>query len=685
MAFFNPPATSAQYRSASTLPSRNFRQSWPRTPDDLDEFLSSDLELSFASTMSINSPVEQRKSLQPMESPVPMDISPAPARPSSPRDLIGKPLIGSVFSHDHRLFGRDRSNSELLRSPQAAKSGSMSSSGHMQRPGLPSDWYSPGPPQESHPASVNSLKQPLGSLSSPESEDAMDIDSCNSSLSVEEVEALTTEPTVTSFNALFFDTTSPRRNSAESPVFSARSRRLSLSPERVLKFDDLASSSPAPLHSSPSERKFERIASAPLGKPVPSLGRLAAKPRRPTLSSLVGTSEQPIQSAYPVLTTADDSFEAHLAPAPPPVRRAFSAMLPNLADQSFSDDSFDASFDGGDNDSPAHAYVQRQKTQRRSGGMEEFKTTKAASPAAAPSNLQESPSARFLTAGMPGFGDNEAHGKILPCHRVREDGLMRITPRTYNELADGHYDHRVQEFFVIDCRFDYEYHGGHIAGAINLNTTAAVEEMLLGPLINKPAPSVSGDPCKKTILIFHCEFSAKRAPTFAKHLRSKDRAINNHVYPRIHFPEVYILEGGYSQYYKESGARCQPCGYVRMDDPKYASSRREDIDQFRKTKFGRTKSYAFGDKKLPSYAGANLPKRHTVPGGTLFGAAKRPNSMIGLATLDEDGMDNADDTDTDLGGSPCPPPTKNIVTKGKKLGRAPLGRAETFGPSRFAF
>jgi M-phase inducer tyrosine phosphatase len=32
--------------------------------------------------------------------------------------------------------------------------------------------------------------------------------------------------------------------------------------------------------------------------------------------------------------------------------------------------------------------------------------------------------------GLPGFGDSEADGKILPCHKVREDGLMRITSDT---------------------------------------------------------------------------------------------------------------------------------------------------------------------------------------------------------------------------------------------------------------
>lgn len=42
-------------------------------------------------------------------------------------------------------------------------------------------------------------------------------------------------------------------------------------------------------------------------------------------------------------------------------------------------------------------------------------------------SLGESPSAKWLKgAGLPGFGDNEKQGKVLPCERVSEDGLMRI-------------------------------------------------------------------------------------------------------------------------------------------------------------------------------------------------------------------------------------------------------------------
>jgi M-phase inducer tyrosine phosphatase len=80
-----------------------------------------------------------------------------------------------------------------------------------------------------------------------------------------------------------------------------------------------------------------------------------------------------------------------------------------------------------------------------------------------------------------------------------------------DNLLDGVYDSRITNFHIIDCRFDYEYNGGHIPGAVNINTTAGVEEFLLGTM--KPKPSVSGDPQKKTVLVFHCEFSAKRAPT----------------------------------------------------------------------------------------------------------------------------------------------------------------------------
>lgn len=82
----------------------------------------------------------------------------------------------------------------------------------------------------------------------------------------------------------------------------------------------------------------------------------------------------------------------------------------------------------------------------------------------------------------------------------------------------------------------------------------------------------------------------------AKHLRAKDRAMNHHVYPRIHYPEVYILKGGYSAYFEQSARFSEPRAYVRMDDPAFARDRRQDLDAFRvKSRFGRTRSYAYGE------------------------------------------------------------------------------------------
>ena len=180
----------------------------------------------------------------------------------------------------------------------------------------------------------------------------------------------------------------------------------------------------------------------------------------------------------------------------------------------------------------------------------------------------------------------------------------------------------------------------------------------------------------------------------AKHLRSKDRSENHRVYPRIHYPEVYVLEGGYCKYWKNSGARCRPNNYVRMNDPSYAASCKEDLDQFRKGKFGRTRSYAYVDMpgvggKSSSSGTSMASKRSSAPtqsAQVLFGAAtKRRGALEALA---EDHAPTDEETDTDIGDSPCPPPTRNAAFKGKRMGvaRAPaLLRAETLDPSRFAY
>ncbi|KAF8162904.1 hypothetical protein B0H34DRAFT_651702 [Crassisporium funariophilum] len=701
MAYFAQSST--QFLNAPSAPSRKLSQRFIRAHDDVDDFLSSDLEISFASNVSLNSPPREQLSL-PSDCD-PMDISPAPpVKPASRLSMIdnSKPQRPRAFTSGARLFGSDISNSNnnLLPSPQMvgtsiSKNTGTTSAKRIQRAALPTEWFTapraPEPPTE--PSS------PM--------DDAMDVDTSYVANPVTAPVSFSpaphsAAPTITGFNQLFYGTMSPRR-SYESPTGPLPKKRRSLSPESVRAVVHDESSSPmAP--SSPSMSKFERMASGALSSRLskPTLQGLGApsanflkRPRRPVLSAMVHPSDHQVQSAYPVLSppsTANSNSDDGSSPrGSAPVRRAFSAFLPPSVYTEHEDE--ESSFDGPDMSSPAQAYSKRQqvKTIRRCDGTEDFRPLTGATAMMS----KESPSAKHMAPGLPSFGDNEASGKILPCHRVTEDGLMRINPQTLDDLLDGKYNHATNDFHVIDCRFDYEYAGGHIPGAVNINTTTAVEELLLGPSLTKPRPCFSGDSTRKTILVFHCEFSAKRAPTFAKHLRAKDRAMNNHIYPKIHYPEVYILEGGYCQYFKSSASRCQPQAYVTMDDPIHAISRREDLDQFRKARFGRHKSYAYGDTggKTLAQQQQQQPKRNTVPSAphSLFAAATAARSRrggAGLMTLVEDGnvTADADDTDTDIGDSPCPPPTKATAFKGnlKKI-RQPIVRAETYGPARMPY
>jgi M-phase inducer tyrosine phosphatase len=352
------------------------------------------------------------------------------------------------------------------------------------------------------------------------------------------VEALPTE-----LNELFFQPSSPVLGSSSPDVHSAK-KRLSPEPEEFVEFDleeeiahaqqeelrrsgrapspdkpTLFSSSPPtspsrPVRLSPGiglGRPFERSATTggqgslfgSLGVQAPAiLPKRNAAPRRPVLSAIIGESSPS--------STGSLLRPGALAPA----RRAFSACVTSSALMMGSPLMMDPGSDDSHGEiegSPARAYATRKAAPppRKMGVVASGKPN-AAEPGSSRGNAP-SQSSPLTRVGLPGFGDNEADGKVLPCQKVREDGLMRINCDTLDDLLAGAYDHEINSYTVIDCRFDYEYEGGHVPGAINLNTTQAIEDYLLGA--NKPEPSRSGDGRKKDILVFHCEFSVKRAPT----------------------------------------------------------------------------------------------------------------------------------------------------------------------------
>ncbi|KNF02112.1 hypothetical protein PSTG_04610 [Puccinia striiformis f. sp. tritici PST-78] len=219
------------------------------------------------------------------------------------------------------------------------------------------------------------------------------------------------------------------------------------------------------------------------------------------------------------------------------------------------------------------------------------------------------------------FSEKERAGKILPCHKVSNDGLMRISADTMDQFLEGLYDDKISEKIVVDCRFGYEYQGGHIRTAINIQDKEVVDKVFLqgeifaGGSSDVPSPSVSGKvdttgQRKKVVVVFHCEYSAKRAPTVAKYLREQDRHINMTHYPALHYPEIYILEGGYAKYHAHSPQHCIGT-YVGMDDPSHRSDRHVDLNQFRTRESAfasRAKSFTYGENQKLLKTGSQQKK-----------------------------------------------------------------------------
>ncbi|NXP75667.1 MPIP1 phosphatase, partial [Ramphastos sulfuratus] len=107
-------------------------------------------------------------------------------------------------------------------------------------------------------------------------------------------------------------------------------------------------------------------------------------------------------------------------------------------------------------------------------------------------------------------------------------------------VLTGKFASFIQQCVIIDCRYPYEYEGGHIKGAVNLHTEEDVEDYLLKKPIQ---PSEN----KRVIVVFHCEFSSERGPRMCRFVRERDRLGNE--YPNLHYPEMYILKGGYRDFF----------------------------------------------------------------------------------------------------------------------------------------
>uniref|UniRef100_A0A7N5KFH1 M-phase inducer phosphatase n=1 Tax=Ailuropoda melanoleuca TaxID=9646 RepID=A0A7N5KFH1_AILME len=151
----------------------------------------------------------------------------------------------------------------------------------------------------------------------------------------------------------------------------------------------------------------------------------------------------------------------------------------------------------------------------------------------------------------------------------KHQDLKYISPETMAALLAGKFSNIVERFVIVDCRYPYEYEGGHIKTAVNLPLERDAETFLLQSPIT---------PCnldKRIILIFHCEFSSERGPRMCRFIRERDRAAND--YPRLYYPEMYILKGGYKEFFPQHPTFCEPQDYRPMNHEAF----RDELKTFR--------------------------------------------------------------------------------------------------------
>ncbi|XP_065176130.1 M-phase inducer phosphatase-like [Sycon ciliatum] len=166
---------------------------------------------------------------------------------------------------------------------------------------------------------------------------------------------------------------------------------------------------------------------------------------------------------------------------------------------------------------------------------------------------------------------------ILPV--IDNAEVKRITGETLSRALLGGFcqNSMVAEIHLVDCRYPYEYAGGHIKDAANIHDDDQMVSMLFK---NTALHSNNRAEHSPTIIVFYCEFSVKRSVDRLRNFRKHDRLHNVENYPKLCFPEIYLLTGGYKQFFESFPELCSPCGYIPMKDERHS----QDLIRFSRGK-----------------------------------------------------------------------------------------------------
>lgn len=153
-----------------------------------------------------------------------------------------------------------------------------------------------------------------------------------------------------------------------------------------------------------------------------------------------------------------------------------------------------------------------KSTKRSKSDVEKFKPRPLMRSISLPANEDNIKSALQRSSDEPDLIGDFSKQFCLPLTAGKHPDLKSITPSTLALLVKGHFEHNVSNYKIIDCRYPYEYNGGHIHGAFNLYTKKHIMDELLKSKIKQCGEGQEQEDNKRDVLIFHCEFSCARGP-----------------------------------------------------------------------------------------------------------------------------------------------------------------------------
>jgi len=83
-------------------------------------------------------------------------------------------------------------------------------------------------------------------------------------------------------------------------------------------------------------------------------------------------------------------------------------------------------------------------------------------------------------------------------------------------------------------------------------------------------------------------------------MRKLDRIANWENWPKLFYPELYLLYGGYQNFFQEKNEYCEPRSYISMFDRKFQSTCKGEVRLARRRELTRSLSFSgpFGSRSL---------------------------------------------------------------------------------------